>query len=144
MRRSSVLVITIMLALAVAPFPETPASASCAAPTLEGSQRLVLERGATVTVEGDYFVDGCRDAIGCSEGLGCDHCTDEPPPRPMEDVGLQLVQGRRTWNLGVADAGAAGDQLGWVTWTFVVPAGAKPGSARLLPEHGETLKVRIR
>jgi hypothetical protein len=63
----------------------------------------------------------------------------------MEDVGLRLVQGDRRWVLDVADAGTADDnKAGWVIWTFVLPADAKAGSAKLLPEDAEPVPVRIR
>jgi len=49
------------------------------------------------------------------------------------------------WNLGVADAETAeNNHLGWVTWTFETPAGAKPGPAKLLPEHAEPVAIHIR
>ena len=145
-RRSSLLVITTMLGLAVFPIPQTPASASCAAPYLKGTERLVLERGAGVTIEGRSFVNGCLDSMSCSTGLGCDSCQyDDPPPTPMEDVGLRLVQRDRTWDLGVADAEKAeNNHLGWVTWRFDLPAGVKPGPAELVPEHAEQVRIRIR
>lgn len=133
-----------MLALAVAPFPKTPAAASCAGPYLKDADRIVLARGATATIEGRSFVDGCQDSMSCS--VGCDSCEyDDPPPTPMEDVGLQLVQRGRTWDLGAADAGTAeGNRLGWVTWTFDLPADAKPGPAKLVPEQAEPVRIRIR
>ena len=146
MRRSSLLVVTAMSGLAVAPFPQPPASASCSGPYIKDAERLVLARGATVTIEGRSFVDGCQDSMSCSVGLGCDSCEyDDPPPTPMEGVELRLVQRDRTWELGVADAEAAeNNQLGWVTWTFDLPSGAKPGRATLLPENAEPVRIRIR
>ncbi len=145
-RRSFLLLIAAMLALAVVPFPQTPAAASCAAPHLKITEEHVLKRGATVTVEGRSFADGCQDSMSCSAGLGCDSCQYNDPPRtPMEDVGLRLVQRDRTWNLGVADAGTAeNNRLGWVRWTFRLPTGAMPGPAKLLPEHAEPVRIRIR
>lgn len=146
MRRSSLLLVSTLLGLAVMPFPQPPASASCAAPYLKDTAGLVLERGATATVEGRSFVRGCRDSMSCTVGPGCDSCEyEDPPPAPMEDVGLRLVQGDRTWDLDVADARTADDnQAGWVTWTFVLPADAKAGSAKLLPDEAEPVPVRIR
>ena len=77
---------------------------------------------------------------------GCDSCKpDNPEEGPSQDVPLRLVQGDRAWNLGVADARSAGDnQFGWVTWTFRVPRGVEPGSARLVPDAAEPVEVRIR
>lgn len=107
--------------------------------------KLVLERGAATLLEGRAFVEGCRDSMGCSTGLGCDACRYEDPPEvPLRDVSLRLVQADRTWDLAVADAGMAeNNQLGWVTWTFEVPVGANPGPAKLVPEHGEGVRVEI-
>ena len=133
---------TVLLGMAIAPFPHTPASASCAGPYLEASQRLVLDRGTTTTVEGRAFVDGCQDSMGCSEVLGCSHCEyDEPTTTPLQDVTLRLRQGQRTWRVGSENAD--GDE-GRVIWTFDVPAGVSPGRARLLPDGGGPLQVRIR
>lgn len=145
-RRSLLLLLTPMLGLAVLPFPQTAASAACAAPYLKIIDRLVLEHGATATIEGRSFVDGCRDSMSCSTGFGCDSCTyDDPPPQPMKDVELRLAQRDRTWSLDVADAQTSdSNHLGWVTWTFDLPADAKPGSAELLPEHTYPVRIRIR
>ena len=144
-RRSSWPLVAALLGLAVAPFPQAPATASCAAPYLEVRERLVLERGATVVIEGRAFVDGCRDAMTCP-AFGCGSCEyDDPPPVPYKEVGLRLVQRDRTWNLDVADAETAeNNRQGWVTWTFDVPAGAQPGPARLRAEHAQPVRVRIR
>jgi hypothetical protein len=142
MRRSWILLVTMLLGLAVAPFPQPPASASCAAPSLDAPQRLVLQRASTTTVEGRAFVDGCQDSMSCSAVPGCSHCEyDDPAPKPMQDVVLRLRQGDRTWRLGAADAEAAS---GRVTWRFDVPAGARPGPARLLTEVAEPVRVRVR
>jgi hypothetical protein len=145
-KRSWVLLVTMLLGLAVAPLPQPPASASCAAPYLKAADGLVLERGAPTTIRGRAFVDGCRDSMGCTVGLGCDHCEyDDPAPRPMQDVALRLRQGDRAWRLGTADAGTAeNNHLGQVTWTFDLPAGVRPGKARLLPDGGEELRIRVR
>jgi hypothetical protein len=146
-RRSLLLLITTMLGLAAMPFPQPPASASCAGPYVKVSSRLVFQRGATVTIEGRSFTNGgCRDSMGCTGSLGCESCEyDDPPPTPMDDVGLRLVQRGHTWTLGAADAGSsASNQLGWVSWSFVVPHGVKPGPARLLAERAQPVRVLIR
>jgi hypothetical protein len=144
MRRSAALLVTAMAGLAMAPFPQPPASASCAAPSIEDGGHLVLQRGASTTIEGRSFVDGCRDSMSCS--VGCDSCEyADPPEKPMKDVGLRLVQQGRTWELAVADAGTADDnQLGWVAWTFTVPDDPRPGRARLVADHAEPVRVRVR
>jgi hypothetical protein len=140
-KRSCVLLVTTLLGLALAPFPQTPASASCAAPSLKAAERSVLVGGATTTIEGRGFVDGCQDSMGCSAVPGCSHCEyDDPAPKPLQDVALRLRQRDRTWLLGIADA----NHLGRVTWRFEVPAGVEPGPATLLPDAGESLRVRIR
>lgn len=140
------MLVSSLLALAAAPFPQTTASASCAAPFLDVSDGLVLRRGAAASIEGRAFADGCRDSMSCSTTLGCDDCEyDDPPPTPMEDVRLSLVQGNRTWRLGVADAETAeSNHLGWVTWSFDLPSDAKTGPARLLADHADRVRIRIR
>lgn len=141
-KRSTILLLTVLLGLALAPFPQPPAAASCAAPSLDAPRQLVLQRGATTTVGGRAFVDGCQDSMGCTVGFGCDHCEyDEPTPRPLQDVTLRLRQRDRTWRLGTADAETA---AGRVSWTFDLPARVRPGPAMLLPEGGEPLRVRVR
>lgn len=146
MRRSSVLLAVAALGFLVAPASQPAAKASCTGPYLLDADRLVLARGTTTTVEGRGFVAGCRDSMGCEVGPGCDDCDyDEPPATPYDDVRLGLVQGGRTWTLATADAGsAADDRLGWVTWTFDVPAGVRPGRARLVADHGGPVLIRIR
>lgn len=143
MRRSAVVLGMAMTGLAMAPFPQHSASASCAAPYIDEAP-LVLHRGATVTVEGQAFVDGCRDTMSCS--VGCDSCEyDDPPEAPVEDVALRLAQGGRTWDLDVADAGTAEDnRLGGVAWSFTVPDGVHKGQARLLADQAEPARVEIR
>jgi hypothetical protein len=145
--RSSQVLITSLLGLAVLPYPAVPASASCAAPYLEVAERMVLERGETATIEGRAFTGGgCQDSMSCTSSFGCDSCTyDDPPPVPMEDVALRLMQAGRTWDLAVADAGNADDnELGWVTWTFEVPAEADRGPARLLPDDAQPVRIYLR
>lgn len=147
MRRSTLLVFATLFGLAGAPFPEPPATASCAAPYLDIDEPLVLERGASVTIEGEAFTGGgCQDSMSCSDTLGCESCEhSDPPPTPMEDVRLRLAQGGRSWHLDEADSGTAEDnQLGHVTWTFDVPAGARAGPAKLIAEHSQPMPIRIR
>jgi hypothetical protein len=138
-----VLAVVALLGVAAAPLPGPPASASCAAPYLDVARSSELERGASRTVEGRGFVDGCQDSEACS--VGCASCeSDDPAETPMEGVGLRLVQGQRSWLLDVADAGTAADgELGLVAWTFEVPAAARPGRARLVPDGGEAVLVRV-
>ena len=141
-KRSWILLAAMLLGMAVAPFPQPPASASCAAPFLDAPQRLVLERGTTTTVKGRAFVDGCQDSESCSAVPGCSHCeSTDPAPEPMEDVRLRLRQGDRTWKLATASAQGDG---GRVTWTFEPPAGVRPGQARLLADQAGLLRIRIR
>lgn len=135
-----------MLGLAVLHLPLTPASAGCAAPYLHITGRQVLERGEVFVIEGRSFVNGCQDSMSCSEGFGCGSCEyDEPAPRPMAAVKLRLVQADRTWSLGVADAETAEhNHLGWITWRFELPANATAGRAKLVPEDGDPVLIRIR
>lgn len=145
-RTRLLLLLATMLGVASAPFPQPPASASCAGPYLEGTESLVLERGARVVIEGRAFTDGCQDSMSCSGVLGCDSCEyDDPPPEPFEDVSLRLVQRDRSWLLGSADAATAeSNHQGWVTWTFHAPVGAEPGPARLVADHAQPVRIRIR
>lgn len=146
MPRTSLFLLATMLGAAFAPFPHGPASADCASPYLTAPESHVLERGAPVVVEGRAFMDGCRDTMDCSGFLGCDDCEyEDPPPEPLEDVALRLVQGERSWLLGRTDAGAAenGEQ-GRVTWDVDVPVDAEPGPARLVPDHAQPVRIRIR
>ena len=52
-----------------------------------------------------------------------------------------MVGPTRSWTLGTADA--ASDELATATWT-VTPIEVEAGSATLVPESGESVKVRIR
>jgi hypothetical protein len=140
------LLVTTVLALGMMPIPQTPASASCAPLTSETRIGSFSSAARPFVIEGRSFVDGCRDSMTCTEGLGCDSCEfDDPAPVPMEDVALRLAQRGRTWDLGIADAGTAEDnRLGWMTWTFDLPTDARPGPAKLLPEHAEPVRARVR
>lgn len=129
-----------MLAAGLAPYPQ--AAASCAPPSLLVDAGTTFERGAEVTVDGRGFVDGCQDSMSCSSGFGCDHCEWDDVETPREDVALRLVQGQRSWELGVVDAGTAEDnQKGWVSWTFEVPPAAAPGRARLEADLSPAVRV---
>lgn len=132
----------VLVGLTMLPLPPPPATASCAAARLVDVEDLVLERGASATVEGEGFVDGCGDAGDC--GLGCGECETEEET-PYRDIELRLVQRGRTFPLGIADAGsAADDELGQVTWTFLVPRPVEPGPARLMTDVSEPARIRIR
>ena len=146
-RRSLVLLASLMTGVAVVPFPRAPASASCAAPYLKVADQAVLRRDSTETVEGRAFTDGgCQDSMSCTESLGCSSCEyADPPATPMKDVALRLAQRDRIWILDIADSGSAEDnRLGWVSWTFELPDGVKPGHARLLSERAIPVRVVIR
>lgn len=134
MRPTRLLVVAGVLA-ALAPFPSGPASASCAAPSLDVARGAVLGTGATLEVEGRGFVDGCRDAMSCP-AYGCDECTyDDPPPAPLVDVALTLVQDGRRWELGTADAGTAEEgRAGQVSWSVTLPRAVRTGPARLVAD----------
>lgn len=136
-----------LLGLAVVPFPQDSASASCAGPGLEGTAPLVLPRHAKVTVEGRGFTrGGCRDSGSCHESFGCQSCTyDDTPAVPLRAVHLRLQQRGHTWTVAVADAGTAKDQhLGRVAWTFELPRGVEAGRARLVPELAEPVWIQVR
>ncbi len=113
---------------------------------IDVTERHVVKRGTTLTIEGKYFVDGCQDVGSCSVGGACEDqsCDYGPEPRPMTDVTLRLVQDGRRWNLGTTDAGAGGEGDGSVSWTFDVPAAAKRGPAKLVADQTPAVPVRIR
>lgn len=143
MRRTLVFGIS-MFALAAASFPNGPAWASCAAPYLKVTDKLVLERGATITIEGRGFAE-CQDIGSCSVGLGCDSCEEPEPAEPSTILQLLLVQGDREWILGTEDAQSAeDDHLGWVRWIIEVPSDARPGRAKLVPDLGQPVRIEIR
>ena len=130
--------------LVLAPLPQTTASASCAGPSLEGADEVVLQRGSAAFIEGEFFVDGCRDTMSCSGVLGCQKCRyDEPPEQPQRDIRLELRQRGHTWVLDTADAGTSGEGFGRVTWDFQVPLGVRPGRAKLVADNA-TVAVRVR
>lgn len=136
----------VLVAAAVAPWPAWNASAGCAAPSLEvvgtDDLRPTLTRGATVTVSGRSFVDGCNDTGGSST-FGCTS-EEEEPVLPHEDISLTITQGDRRWELGTEDAGTADDnQLGQVTWTVTIPADLEPGRALLQADPSEPLPVFV-
>lgn len=145
MRRTALLLL-LLLGAASTPVSQSPAAASCAAPSLTVSASLVLERGASVEVEGDSYLDGCQDAMTCTSTFGCDDCAyDDAPPQPLTDVSLRLEQGARSWPLDSADAQPDGsDEPGRVVWEFDVPRAADPGPATLVSDHAEPVRVRVR
>jgi hypothetical protein len=63
----------------------------------------------------------------------------------MQRVTLRLVQGDHSWDLASVDAGSAdADHLGWVSWTFDLPAGVVPGPAELAPDNAQAVRITIR
>lgn len=146
MRPALLALLAALLGLAVAPYPQPSAAASCVAPYLVEDGQLVLQRGVRTEVEGEAFVDGCRDTMSCSAGPGCEDCHyNDPEPVPYDDVVLRLRQDGHTWVLGSADADRAEDGLaGRVSWQVDLPAGVRPGPARLLADHAHPVVVRIR
>jgi len=139
-RPALLVLLATLLGLSLAPYPQTPAAASCAAPYV-GDGRIVLVHGGEQDVEGRGFVDGCQDSMGCSASPGCHSCEyADPAPQPSTDVELRLRQAHHTWALGTADA----DDSGRVTWSFELPAGVRPGPARLLADGAGPVEVRIR
>jgi hypothetical protein len=138
------LLVAVALLVATAPFPGGPASASCAGPSIDVERGTALAPGGALRVEGRHFVDGCQDTGTCP-AFGCGACEyDDPPPEPMEDLSLRLVQGDRSWVLGTADAGTAADgEQGQVIWSVELPEDVRPGPARLLAEGAMGARVRI-
>lgn len=141
MRPTFLAVLALLFGLAVAPYPQSPARASCVGPTLAVEKHAVLEQATTLTVDGKWFVDGCADTGTCRTGPGCDDCEPEiEQPEPMTDVYLELRQGGRRFVLGAADAG----EDGRITWEFQLPEGVRPGRAVLGATRWGPVVVRIR
>jgi hypothetical protein len=142
--RPAVLLVTLLLAAAVAPFPGSPAQASCVGPQLSiTGQRARLPEvrpAIAVTVDGRYFVNGCDDTGGQATGFGCAHRT-RPQDRvtPMAHVELVLRQHGREWRLGTAEATSDGR----ISWDVRVPVGVEPGRARLMTPASDTLVVVV-
>lgn len=153
MRPIFLALLTGLLGVAVVPYSDNPAAASCAAPSLsvEGhdtDQRVRLVPGEEVTVTGRGFVEGCDDTGGSSASpLGCSGDDHEEIETPLTDIELVALQGQPTMketSLATADAGTAeDDDLGQITWTFVVPRTLSPGPAVLKTVGSEPLPVRI-
>lgn len=142
MRPASAILLATLFAATLMPFGEEQAAASCAGPYLDNIDNLMARRGTTIEVEGAGFANGCQDTGSCSTTLGCTSCDYGPEPTPMQDISLTLQQRGHTWPLGTADA--TSDGLATATWTVKVPTEVKTGSATLVPEGGEPVKIRIR
>ena len=134
--------------LAVAPFPSSPAAASCVAPQLSVAgdlsscqEPIELRRGDEVTVDGRYFHDGCDDSGG-GDSFGCS--SDEPELEPpLQDVELEFFEKAASTDgtvLGAADA----DDESRTSWTFVVPADAPLGRGVLRAAFSDVLFVVVR
>jgi hypothetical protein len=151
-RPSLVALLTVLLGLAVVPYPAAPAAASCAAPWLSfdgerpGRERVEVARGEELTVLGRGFVSGCDDQ-GEVSAFSCSGNDVGQAEEPMVDIELYVAQQRPTYtqvSLGMADAGTAEDnRLGWVTWTFTVPETMRLGGAQIWTEGSESLRVRV-
>lgn len=148
--RPRLLAAVVLLGLATAPFPQPPAHAECAGPTLKvqgmEEEPALLHRGEQVTVMGRGFVNGCDDTGGGS-GFGCSGNDDGEIESPMVNIELVLLQGQPTMkqtSLALSDAGTAADgQLGWGTWTFTVPTHQPLGRAVLKTEGSSPLPIRV-
>lgn len=138
MRPALLLLLAILATAALAPYPDAPASASCVGPSLIG--KPVLHLGEEQTVEGQFFVNGCEDSMGCSTTFGCDDCEYDDPESPMEDVLLELRQQGHRWILQTADAADSGD----ITWTFTLPPDVRRGHARLVADQNQPVVVMVK
>jgi hypothetical protein len=146
--KSPTFLLVAVVAATLLPFGQQTATASCAAPTITGSDAgsdgIVLRRGARVRIDGVGFVDGCQDTGSCTVAFGCTRCDHGPVPEPSRDVALRLRSDGRSWVLGVADARTGPDDRGAVTWIVDVPEQVAGGRAVLRPELGESVVVRVR
>ena len=127
--------------LVLVPLPGDGAAADCATPLLrfaDGRTDARVAPGETVTVTGAGYVEGCDD--GGDPDFAC-----APPlhEQPSEGVELWLRQSGEQRLLGTADARNVGDDLGRVSWSFVVPADAAEGRATLLPHGGAPLAIHV-
>lgn len=137
--RVRLVAVVVLGALAVVPGPAPAAHAVCEQPTLriEGAPPGVaaVRRGQEVTVVGTGFVE-------CGGGAGgpipsCSSPDPDAEPTAMTGVELELLSGlvsRRSVPLGVADADAATDQLGRISWTVEIPERQLQGPATLTAE----------
>jgi hypothetical protein len=138
--RPAALLVAALLAAALAPFPGSPAAASCAGSVLSiagPTDPPELQPGDALTVDGRFFVDGCDDTGGQDTFFGCEE--EHETVTPMTDVDLVLRQRGREWPLGTADATRDGD----LSWEVRVPAGLRPGRASLVADGAQDLRVRI-
>ena len=136
MRRSYLALLVALLGLTLLP-TGGPATASCAAPSVEVTR--VLAPGAETEATGRGFTDGCADVGSCTVGCGA-HCDQPDPGAPLREVRLLLRQGDRTWTLGAADA----DEHGRVHWSFALPDDVRRGRARLLWDGGDPQGTSVR
>jgi hypothetical protein len=143
MRRRLLLLVLAIAAITV-PAPQDVASASCVAPTLHigDADRPVVERGSRLAVDGDFFLNGCGDAVGVSEGAGCSgpHVQREEV-RPMTDITLSIRQSGHVWTLATA---AAATEAGRVSWSVTIPRRLQPGRAILVADQAQRLRVVVR
>ncbi len=144
MRPAPAILLAALTTATLLPFGQQPAAASCAAPYLTDTDRLVLHHGTTAEIDGAAFAHGCQDTGSCSATPGCSSCDYGPDPKPMSDITLTLRQHGRTWPIGTADARATHDDFGAVTWAVEIPMEVEPGWATLVPEYGQAAKVRVR
>lgn len=147
--RRNLVALTVMLVLSLAPYPQAPASASCAAPVLSIDEvevaRPVLHRGERIVVTGQGFVEGCDDQ-GDQSVFGCSGDDALDSETPLSDVELVLLYGGPTMTqtpLGVADAGVTDGAPGAISWTVTIPNDQPLGRAVLKTEGSEPLPVRI-
>ena len=156
MRRfRALLVVTVVAASGLGLFAPSRAVASCVAPsislpdvaaemaTVDGEQVPVYSvvPGDMLTVDGEYFFEGCNDFVVVEVGThGCSGPPDptpNPPPAPAaRNVRLVLAQAGHHWTLDTADA--AGEDDSWaITWTAELPADLEAGPATITARSAE-------
>jgi len=139
---ASLAFVVLVTCLATGLFVPTAARASCIGPQIAvgpaGTTPTPYQPGSTasppvaevpagqgVAVAGDFFLDGCDDAVGCT--AGCGGCQSIDPAEPIRGVQIVLVADARETVLAEADS----DDAGYWRIEAALPSGAPPGPARI-------------
>jgi len=107
---------------------QLPAEAKCVEPALSLTASSAAP-GETMKVVGQLFKDGCHDVI--INGY-------VPPTLPAKNVRFFLVQGKRTEQIGTADA----DKDFKISVTLTIPVNTELGEATIFAEIPGYTKTR--